>query len=85
MKQTQTVDEDEEVCGSDGITYSSLCRILLELDDVYVKYDGPCNQTECVDAEVNVDNKALSRVNIYTTFLHTYSVCTFNIDILNSP
>ena len=46
-------DEDEEVCGSDGITYPSVCRLLLESDDVYVKYDGPCNQTECVDAEVS--------------------------------
>jgi len=47
-------DEDEEVCGSDGITYQSVCRLFLESDGVYVKHDGPCNQTECVDAEVSV-------------------------------
>ena len=64
------------MCGSDGITYPSLCRLLLESDDVYVKYDGPCNQTECVDAEVSVDNKALCCINVYTIYLHTYPVCT---------
>lgn len=43
------------MCGSDGVTYPSVCRLLLETDGVYVAYDGPCNQTECMDAEVSAE------------------------------
>lgn len=43
----------DEVCGSDGITYSSVCRMLIESDGVYPMYDGPCNRTECQDAPVS--------------------------------
>ena len=46
-------DDDEEVCGNDGKTYSSVCRMLIESDDVYAIYDGPCNRTECEDAPVS--------------------------------
>ena len=46
----------DEVCGSDGITYSSVCRMLIESDDVYPMYDGPCNRTECQDAPVSNNN-----------------------------
>lgn len=27
--------------------------MLIESDDVYAIYDGPCNQTECIDAPVS--------------------------------
>ena len=47
------VDDMDEVCGSDGITYSSVCRMLIESDGVYPMYDGPCNRTECQDAPVS--------------------------------
>lgn len=43
----------DEVCGSDGKTYSSVCRMLIESDGVYPMHDGPCNRTECQDAPVS--------------------------------
>lgn len=52
-------DEDEEVCGNDGKTYSSVCRMLIESDGVYAVYDGPCNRTECEDAPVSGQQVAL--------------------------
>ena len=47
------VDDMDEVCGSDGKTYSSVCRLLIESDGVYPMHDGPCNETECQDAPVS--------------------------------
>ena len=44
----------EEVCGSNGITYSSVCRLVLETDGVYPIYDGPCNRTECQNGPVSI-------------------------------
>ena len=48
------VDDDDEVCGTDGRTYPSVCRMLIETDDVNAIYDGPCNRTECEDAPVSI-------------------------------
>ena len=47
------VVDGEEVCGSDGKTYSSVCRLVLETDNVYPIYDGHCNRTECQNGPVS--------------------------------
>ena len=63
--------DDEEVCGNDGKTYSSICRMLIESDDVYAIYDGPCNRTEC--EEVPVSNCQLHKCYESPNFIYTYA------------
>ena len=58
------------MCGSNGITYSSVCRLVLETDDVYPIYDGPCNQTECQNGPVSTQ---LSLVAIVSSITNVYN------------
>ena len=41
------VSHEEQICGTDNRTYESLCRMILEADDVNVWFDGPCNRSDC--------------------------------------
>jgi len=48
------VSYSDQVCGSDGRTYKSVCRMILETDGVNVMHGGPCNATECQDGQVSL-------------------------------
>ena len=48
---TDDLDSDQ-VCGSDGRTYDSVCRMILETDGVKVKHGGPCSSAECQGGQV---------------------------------
>lgn len=41
------VSDEQKICGTDNRTYESLCRMILEADDVNVWFDGPCNRSDC--------------------------------------
>ena len=38
---------EEEVCGSDGETYTSRCALIQSTSGVEVAHSGPCDMDEC--------------------------------------
>ena len=44
--------ESTSVCGSDGVTYQSLCHLLQTSTNVRVLYAGPCDTPDCQTGEV---------------------------------
>lgn len=44
---------EDQVCGDDGRTYSSLCHLLQTSSGVSVAHPGPCDDPECQGGEVS--------------------------------
>jgi len=45
-------DDSTEVCGSDGVTYPSLCQLLQMTSNIRVAHAGACERPECGSQEV---------------------------------
>ena len=40
-------DDNSVVCATNGVTYSSLCRLIQDTGNEAVAYAGPCDREEC--------------------------------------
>ena len=46
-------EEDLSVCGTNGMTYSSICRLLQDTGNVEVAYAGDCDADDCTGGPVS--------------------------------
>ena len=46
-------DDDDKVCATNGVTYSSLCRLLQDTGNEAVAYAGECDREECQGRKVS--------------------------------
>ena len=52
LRCTETSGAASQVCGENGRTYTSLCH-LIQQSDTQVRFQGPCNRTDCPDSPVS--------------------------------
>lgn len=44
--------ESTEVCGTDGVTYRSICHLIQTTSNIQVLYAGHCNAADCNQGQV---------------------------------
>ena len=50
----ETEDTDStQVCGTDGVTYRSICHLIQTTTGIQVLYAGECNATDCNQGQVS--------------------------------
>ena len=55
--QTSLLDKDDTsfICATNGVTYTSLCRLIQDTGNEAVAYAGQCGREECQGGPVSVD------------------------------
>ena len=48
-------EDDTAVCGTNGVTYPNLCRLLQDTDDEAVAYAGRCGRKDCQGGPVSIN------------------------------
>ena len=54
LEGEDTVDTSSAVCGTNGVTYPDLCRLLQDTGNEAVAYAGECDREECQGGPVSV-------------------------------
>ena len=70
--------DDDAVCGTNGVTYPSLCRLLQDTGNEAVAYAGECDREECRGGRVS------NELRTFHSVLYTYLPFRFVHANLNS-
>ena len=51
--ESSALDNSTAVCGTNGVTYPSLCQFIQDTGNEAVAYAGPCDRRECQGGPVS--------------------------------
>ena len=54
IRSDSVIDNPTAVCGTNGITYPSLCHLLQDTGNEAVAYAGGCNREDCQGGPVSI-------------------------------